>query len=80
MFHYLEYEFHGARYHTRRSGPLNDLEGNGLLCEIKKRNGVILMHKQGTREQIAEIISYYAEKQARETARTFEHAKQFKRK
>lgn len=58
MFHYVEYSFHGARMHTRRSGPLNDLEGSGLINEVKRRGGHILLHKEGTKEQIAEYIDY----------------------
>ncbi|MCD4173149.1 hypothetical protein KX453_20115 [Escherichia coli] len=58
VFHYIEYSFHGERYHTRRSGPLNDLEGNGLICEIKKRGGKILYHKEGTFDYIDEVINF----------------------
>lgn len=73
MYHYLEYYFHGAHYHTRRSGPLNDLEGNGLLCEVKRRGGKITMHKEGTKEQIAEIIAWRANELAEKQGRIIEH-------
>lgn len=61
VYHYIEYEYFGSHYHTRRSGPLNDLEGNGLLCEVKKRGGRITVHKEGPENQIAEIIAQRAE-------------------
>lgn len=56
MFHYLEYAFHGRRYHTRRSGPLNDLEGVGLKCEIKRRGGRVLVHISGTKNFVSDYI------------------------
>lgn len=58
VYHYIEYSFHGERCHTRRSGPLNDLEGNGLICEVKKRGGKILYHKEGTFDYIDEVINF----------------------
>lgn len=75
VYHYLEYIFHGAHYHTRRSGPLNDLEGNGLLCEVKKRGGVITMHKEGTKEQIKEIIEFRANELAERQCRIINQTK-----
>lgn len=73
MYHYIEYRFHGKHYHTRRSGALNDLEGNGLLCEVKKRGGFITYHKEGTKEQIAEIIEWRANELAEQQGRIIEH-------
>ena len=73
MFHYIEYEYFGEHHHTRRSGPLNDLEGNGLLCEIKRRGGIIKVHKEGTKHQIAEIIFCRAQQIANWQAKTFDH-------
>lgn len=75
VYHYIEYYFHGAYYHTRRSGPLNDLEGNGLLCEVKRRGGKITMHKEGTKEQIAEIIQWRANELAEKQSRVFNQIK-----
>lgn len=75
VYHYIEYYFHGAYYHTRRSGPLNDLEGNGLLCEVKRRGGKITMHKEGTKEQIAEIIQWRANELAENQGRVFNQIK-----
>ena len=73
MYHYIEYSFHGNNYHTRRSGALNDLEGNGLLCEVKKRGGVITYHKESTKEQIEEIIAWRANELAEIQGRIFEN-------
>lgn len=73
MYHYLEYEFHGSHHHTRRSGPLNDLEGTGLLCEVKRRGGSITVHKEGTKQQIAEIIHQRAAQLAAWQSKTFNH-------
>jgi len=56
MFHYVEYSFQGYKYHTRRSGALNDLEGVGLVMEVKRRNGVILRHISGTKDFVNEYI------------------------
>lgn len=58
VFHYIEYRFQSENYHTRRSGPLNDLEGSGLICEIKQRGGVVLLHKEGSFDYIDEMIEY----------------------
>ncbi len=69
MYHYIEYRFHGNHYHTRRSGPLNDLEGNGLICEVKRRGGVITYHKESTKQQIKEIIEFRANEIAEITGR-----------
>lgn len=73
VYHYIEYRFHGKHYHTRRSGALNDLEGNGLLCEVKKRGGFITYHKEGTKEQINEIIEWRANELAEQQGRIIEH-------
>lgn len=73
VYHYIEYRFHGKHYHTRRSGALNDLEGNGLLCEVKKRGGFITYHKEGTKEQITEIIEWRANELAEQQGRIIEH-------
>ena len=56
MFHYIEYAYYGSRYHTRRSGPLNDLEGTGLKCEVKRRGGKILVHISGTKDFVRQYI------------------------
>ncbi|MBL5841117.1 MULTISPECIES: hypothetical protein [Bacteria] len=74
VYHYIEYKFHGNHYHTRRSGALNDLEGNGLLCEVKKRGGKITYHKEGTKEQITEIIEWRANELAEKQGRIIQHA------
>ncbi|AFC21236.1 hypothetical protein GAP31_055 [Cronobacter phage vB_CsaM_GAP31] len=73
VYHYIEYKFHGNHYHTRRSGALNDLEGNGLLCEVKKRGGKITYHKEGTKEQITEIIEWRANELAEKQGRVIQH-------
>lgn len=57
MFHYIEYAYFGNRHHTRRSGPLNDLEGVGLKCEIQRRGGKILVHISGTRDFVKQYIN-----------------------
>lgn len=56
MYHYIEYVYFGYKYTTCRSGPLNDLEGIGLLCEIKKRGGKVLTHRQATKREIENLI------------------------
>lgn len=57
MFHYLEYRYRGNKYHTRRSGPLNDLEGTGLLMEVKSRGGKVDIHIEGTRDFVQAYIN-----------------------
>lgn len=56
MFHYIEYSFQGYKYHTRRSSALNDLEGVGLVMEVKRRGGVIDRHISGTKDFVNQYI------------------------
>ncbi|UYL84985.1 hypothetical protein pEaSNUABM55_00212 [Erwinia phage pEa_SNUABM_55] len=61
MFHYIEYSYRGNKYHTRRSGPLNDLEGTGLAMEVKSRGGKVDIHIQGTRDFVQAYINTRAD-------------------
>lgn len=61
MFHYVEYSYRGYKYHTRRSGPLNDLEGVGLLLQVKSRGGKILVHISGTKDFVRQYINTRAD-------------------
>lgn len=63
MYHYVEYIFHGKIYNTKTKGVLNDIEGAGLINEINNRGGKVLIHKEGTENEIWNYIDYVEAKE-----------------